>query len=88
MTVYHNSFPGEQMEKWLELYSHRFQNPVFRSFQAELEVVYEEKNIGMDSYWTLLFENMAKNLYRHHPYGTRGRQPDRTQHWRPHQPYT
>src|SRR5688572_7024044 len=44
MTVYHNMFPGEQMEKWLDLYSTRFINPVFRSFQSELEVVYEEKN--------------------------------------------
>lgn len=70
MTVYHNSFPGEQIEKWLEVYSHRFQNPVFRSFQAELEVVYEEKNISMDSYMTLLYEDMSKNMFRHHPYGT------------------
>lgn len=70
MTVYHNSFPGEQMEKWLELYSHRFQNPIFRSFQAELEVVYEEKNMSMDSYWTNLFEDLSKNMFRHHPYGT------------------
>lgn len=70
MTVYHNSFPGEQIDKWLELYSHRFRNPVFRSFQAELEVVYEEKNMGMDSYWTPLFEDMSKNMFRHHPYGT------------------
>ena len=32
------------MEKWLEIYSHRFIDPVFRLFQAELETVYEEKN--------------------------------------------
>lgn len=70
MTVYHNEFPGNQMEKWLELYSHRFQHPVFRSFQSELEVVYEEKNRGMDSPFSKLFEDINKNLFRTHPYGT------------------
>lgn len=70
MTVYHNAFPGEQMEKWLELYSHRFQNPVFRSFQSELEVVYEEKNVSMDDFETKLIEEMNKHLFKYHPYGT------------------
>lgn len=70
MTVYHNAFPGEQIEKWLDLYSHRFQNPVFRSFQSELEVVYEEKNRGMDNFQVKLIEEMNKNLFKYHPYGT------------------
>lgn len=70
MTVYHNAFPGEQMEKWLELYAHRFQNPVFRSFQSELEVVYEEKNMGMDSPFTKMFEEIHQQLFKTHPYGT------------------
>jgi zinc protease len=70
MTVYHNAFPGDQMENWLELYAHRFQNPVFRSFQSELEVVYEEKNRGMDSPFNKLFEDIHKELFRTHPYGT------------------
>ncbi len=70
MTVYHNAFPGEQMEKWLELYSHRFQQPVFRSFQSELEVVYEEKNIDLDEIDSKLIEEMNKRLFRFHPYGT------------------
>lgn len=42
-TVYFNTFPPNQIERWIEVYAHRFQNAVFRSFQAELEVVYEEK---------------------------------------------
>jgi zinc protease len=70
MTVYHNAFPGEQMEKWLELYSHRFQQPVFRSFQSELEVVYEEKNIDLDEIDSKLIEEMNKHLFKFHPYGT------------------
>lgn len=70
MTVYHNAFPAHQVEKWLDLYSHRFQKPVFRSFQSELEVVYEEKNRSMDNFQVKLFELVNKNLFRHHPYGT------------------
>jgi zinc protease len=70
MTVYHNVFPGEQMEKWLDLYAERFTNPVFRSFQSELEVVYEEKNRSSDSFVMQLFEQLNKNLYPTHPYGT------------------
>lgn len=70
ITVYHNAFPGEQMEKWLELYSHRFQQPVFRSFQSELEVVYEEKNTDLDELDSKLIEEMNKHLFKFHPYGT------------------
>ena len=70
MTVYHNVFPGEQMEKWLGLYSERFINPVFRSFQSELEVVYEEKNRSSDNFTMQMLEMLNKNLYPTHPYGT------------------
>ena len=70
MTVYHNEFPGNQINKWLELYSNRFQNPVFRSFQSELEVVYEEKNRGMDSPFSKVFEELNGQLFKTHPYGT------------------
>jgi len=69
MTVYHNSFPASQMERWLDIYAHRFQNPVFRLFQSELEIVYEEKNIGMDNPMESLFEKFMENFYKVHPYG-------------------
>ncbi len=69
-TVYHNSFPGEQMEKWLELYAERYNHPVFRSFQSELEVVYEEKNRGSDNFGQQLIETLNKELFPGHPYGT------------------
>ena len=42
-TVYYNTFPSNQILKWLNLYAHRFTEPVFRGFQAELEVVYERR---------------------------------------------
>lgn len=69
MTFFHNAFPPNQIEKWLELYSHRFINPVFRSFQSELEVVYEEKNRSMDNFAMKLIETFLKYLYKKHPYG-------------------
>jgi predicted Zn-dependent peptidase len=68
-TIYYNAFPPTQIEKWLDLYSHRFENPVFRSFQAELEVVYEEKNMYSDMFAFSMIENFNKNFFRNHPYG-------------------
>ncbi len=68
-TVYFNTFPPSQMERWLEIYSHRFQRPVFRSFQAELEVVYEEKNRASDAFFDNIFEALMKEAYKKHPYG-------------------
>ena len=49
LTFYHNSFPTFQINKWLEISSQRFLNPVFRTFQSELETVYEEYNRGQDN---------------------------------------
>ena len=48
LTCYFNNFPAFQMEKWLEVNSERLINPVFRSFQAELENVFEEYNMYQD----------------------------------------
>lgn len=68
-TVYFNAFPPNQLDKWLELYSHRFLKPVFRLFQSELEVVYEEKNLYSDMFIMSILENFQKNFYKTHPYG-------------------
>ncbi len=68
-TVFYNAFPPNQMEKWLEIYSHRFIDPVFRSFQAELEVVYEEKNLYNDMFQTRMLEKFQYNFFKNHPYG-------------------
>jgi zinc protease len=66
---YYNSFPSNQIEKWLEVYSHRFINPVFRLFQSELETVYEEKNLYADDPMDSFFEKFSKEFYRKSPYG-------------------
>jgi predicted Zn-dependent peptidase len=68
-TLFYNSFPPGQIEKWLDLYSKRFINPVFRSFQAELEVVYEEKNLYSDMFQYSLLEEYLKQFFKVHPYG-------------------
>jgi len=67
--VYLNKIPGNQIEKWLDVYSHRFINPVFRLFQAELETVYEEKNRSMDNPFNKVFENFSERFFKNHPYG-------------------
>lgn len=69
LTIYFNSFPSHQIQKWLDLYAHRFKKPVFRSFQSELEVVYEEKNRAMDNMERRIFERFNKHFYKGHPYG-------------------
>ncbi len=66
---YYNSFPANQIEKWLEVYSHRFENPVFRLFQSELETVYEEKNLYADNPMDVLFEQVMKEFFKTSPYG-------------------
>lgn len=68
-TVYYNAFPPNQINRWLDLYAHRFDKPVFRSFQAELEVVYEEKNMYQDQFFFPILEKFNYNFFKNHPYG-------------------
>ncbi|HKK81368.1 MAG TPA: pitrilysin family protein, partial [Prolixibacteraceae bacterium] len=69
-TYYHNSFPSFQIQRWLDLYAHRFESPVFRGFQAELEVVYEERNMYSDNYQDDVFYDFRAKLFgAHSPYG-------------------
>ena len=68
-TAYFNEFPANKLEQWLQIYDHRFEEPVFRLFQSELETVYEEKNISMDSPFSYVFEEFSKNFWKNHPYG-------------------
>lgn len=62
-TVYYNSFPPYQLQRWLELYSHRFINPVFRGFQSELETVYEEKNMYSENPFVQIQELLMENSF-------------------------
>ena len=68
-TMYFNTFPSNQIGKWMDVYVERFRNPVFRLFQNELETVYEEKNMYGDSPINAFQEYMFKEIFGEHPYG-------------------
>ena len=68
-TVYKVDIPANRLRQWVVLESERFVDPVFRMFQTELEVVYEEKNRSLDDKRRLLFDAVNKILYKNHPYG-------------------
>lgn len=67
-TIYHNSFPPYQINKWLELYSQRLINPVYRAFQPELETVYEEYNRAQDNPMRVMQDFMLDKAFEGHPY--------------------
>jgi predicted Zn-dependent peptidase len=67
--VYYNSFPSNQINKWLEVYYERFRNPVFRLFQSELETIYEEKNMYADDPIGSMFEKFYAEFYPNSAYG-------------------
>lgn len=68
-TVYKVDLPANQLTNWAAIETERFLHPVFRLFQPELEVVYEEKNRTLDSKRTRIWEAVMSNLFPKHPYG-------------------
>lgn len=68
-TMYFNTFPPTQLEKWLELYSERLIDPVFRGFQTELEAVYEEYNMYQDNIGSNLSQFIFGEAFKGTPYG-------------------
>ncbi|MDR1543394.1 MAG: insulinase family protein [Prevotellaceae bacterium] len=69
ITNYQNYFPSYQMEKWLTIYADRLINPVFRSFQAELENVFEEYNMRTpDADYQRYMRIWLANLFEGTPY--------------------
>ena len=68
MTCYHNSFSASQMQRWLTIFSDRLVNPVFRTFQAELENVFEEYNMYEDNISSHIRKALYKEAYGGHPY--------------------
>jgi len=69
ITAYYNLFPPSQMDAWLDLYAHRFEEPVFRLFPSELEAVYEEKNRSLDGFMEPAYEEFMRSFFAGHPYG-------------------
>jgi predicted Zn-dependent peptidase len=69
-TVYMNTIPSNQLEKWLETERERFSELVPRLFHTELEAVYEEKNMSLDDDNDKMSEALLSGLFRKHQYGT------------------
>ncbi|MEI8031932.1 MAG: insulinase family protein [Chlorobiaceae bacterium] len=69
-TVYVNDIPSNKLDQWLTIEAERFRNPVMRLFHTELETVYEEKNMTMDSDSRKIWENLFAGLFKKHTYGT------------------
>ena len=68
-TVYINDIPSNELERWMQLESERFQELVLRLFHTELEAVYEEYNRGLDSDGRKAFTAMLQGLFPNHNYG-------------------
>lgn len=68
MTCYHNSFPASNMYKWLTIFSDRLITPVFRTFQAELENVFEEYNMYQDDVSSHIRQELFGKVYAGSPY--------------------
>ena len=67
-TIYYNNFPSAEMYRWLNIFSERLINPVFRTFQAELENVFEEYNKYANNPSSQVGEQIQKNIYKGCPY--------------------
>src|SRR5215471_1182905 len=68
-TVYQVNLPANRLEQWAFIESERFQHPIFRLFQPELEIVYEEKNRTLDNKDEIVSDAVNKLLFKKHPYG-------------------
>ena len=69
-TVYIATIPSNRLESWATVERERFSDPVFRLFFTELEAVYEEKNISLDSPFRRVLEETMLAMFPSHPYGT------------------
>lgn len=68
-TVYRVNLPSSRLRQWAAIESERFHKPVFRLFQLELEIVYEEKNRTLDNKDRIIGYAVNQQLYKKHPYG-------------------
>lgn len=68
-TVYTNTIPANELERWIKLENERFRNLVLRLFHTELETVYEEYNMALDNDSRKARAKIMANLFPNHPYG-------------------
>jgi predicted Zn-dependent peptidase len=63
MTGYFVRLPKNKIELWMWLESDRFNNPVFREFYSERDVVREERRLGVESTPTGLIEEDFASMF-------------------------
>lgn len=69
-TVYMAELPAARLATWARVEAQRLADPTFRLFYPELEAVYEEKNISLDTPEDRVDEALRLALFPRHPYGT------------------
>jgi len=69
-TVYINDIPSNELDKWMQVESERFNELVLRLFHTELEAVYEEFNISQNNDGRKVFTAFLSGLLPNHQYGT------------------
>ena len=68
-TQYVNSLPSNKMEFWMAMTADRFQNPVFREFYKERDVVIEERRLSVETRPIgRLQEDFLSVAFKAHPY--------------------
>lgn len=68
-TVYKNDIPANELERWLEIESERFDELVLRLFHTEMEAVYEEFNMNQDRVQRRVMAALNERLFPTHPLG-------------------
>lgn len=68
ITAYVVDFPAPRFEQWAKIESDRFRSPVFRSFQTEVETVYEEKNRSLDNPDRAILRALTDVIFANTPY--------------------
>jgi predicted Zn-dependent peptidase len=69
-TIYYVELPANRLELWFALEADRMQNPVFREFYSERDVVLEERRMRVDaSPGGTLYERHLAEAFKTHPYG-------------------
>ncbi|MGB6866629.1 MAG: pitrilysin family protein [Candidatus Aminicenantaceae bacterium] len=68
-TEYVNSLPSNKLEFWMAMTADRFQNPVFREFYKERDVVIEERRLSLETRPIgRLVEDFLSTAFKAHPY--------------------
>lgn len=70
LTTYHVSLPSNKIELWARIESDRLQNPVFREFYSERDVIMEERRQRIETNpGGKLAEQFFAAAFQAHPYG-------------------